>query len=425
MYKISFSLLFVGLLGCTQAQPPSDIERIVTTLAADDMEGREAGTPGAKKAADFIAEEFRKAGLSYFDNLSTFQQPFQLIENKVTIEALQINDQPSQYKEIFIVANTPTIKVDRLEAVRTLRISAQDNFSQRFNTFKDTTGQWVVLVDPVHHATFKKYRTFFQRTQTSLGDSSTSRALVFLLEKAPIKTLQVTATNTLKKRNLQNVVGLLEGKSKPKDFIIFSAHYDHIGIQSQAVNGDRIANGADDDASGTTAVIALAKHYAQTKENECTLVFVAFTAEEIGGYGSQYFAQQVNPEKVITMLNFEMIGKLATFGQKSAFLTGFSMSNLGELLQKNLEGHDFQLHPDPYQNQNLFYRSDNATLARLGVPAHTLSTAPIDEDPYYHTVDDEVNTLDITNMTTVIEAIPIAIKSIVKGQEAPTRLPSE
>jgi len=218
-----------------------------------------------------------------------------------------------------------------------------------------------------------------------------------------------------------NIAGMIIGKSKPDELVIFSAHYDHIGIL-QPINGDSIANGADDDASGTTAVIALARYFSKLNSNERTLVFVAFTAEEIGGYGSKYFSQQLDPDKIIAMFNIEMIGKPSMWGQNAAFITGFERSDFGEILQENLEGTSFQIHPDPYPEEDLFYRSDNATLARLGVPAHSISTDQIPTDPYYHTVNDEVETLDMANLTGAIRAIALSARSIVEGLDTPTRI---
>jgi len=220
---------------------------------------------------------------------------------------------------------------------------------------------------------------------------------------------------------MTNVVGILEGKQQKDEMVVFSGHYDHIGIQTPT-EGDSIANGADDDASGTTAVIELARYFKKIKKNNRTLIFVAFTAEEIGGYGSRYFSQQLNPDKVVAMFNIEMIGKPSKWGQHSAFITGFEKSDFGEILQRNLSGTPFEFHPDPYPQQNLFYRSDNATLARLGVPAHSISTDQIDVDPYYHTVNDEVETLDMTNITAAIRAIALSSRSIVAGKETPRRV---
>jgi Zn-dependent M28 family amino/carboxypeptidase len=203
--------------------------------------------------------------------------------------------------------------------------------------------------------------------------------------------------------------------------VVFSAHYDHIGLL-KPVNGDSIANGADDDASGTTAVIALARHFKKQKKHARTLVFVAFTAEEIGGYGSQYFSKQLNPDKVVAMFNIEMIGKPSKFGKNTAWITGYEKSDFGKILQQNLEGTQFTFHADPYPEQDLFYRSDNATLARLGVPAHSISTDEIDIDKLYHSVDDEYESLDIANMTQVIRAIAQSAKSIVAGKDTPSRV---
>ncbi|RYY18312.1 MAG: M28 family peptidase [Cytophagaceae bacterium] len=122
------------------------------------------------------------------------------------------------------------------------------------------------------------------------------------------------------------------------------------------------------------------------------------------------------------MFNIEMIGKEAKFGPKTAFITGYDKSDFGQLLQANLAGTEFKFEPDPYPEQNLFYRSDNATLARLGVPAHTISTDQIPTDKLYHSVDDEVSSLNVKNMTDVISAIARSASGIVAGQQTPTRI---
>lgn len=238
---------------------------------------------------------------------------------------------------------------------------------------------------------------------------------------------QVRALDSVKEdedpKFLHNVVGMIKGSSRPDEYVIFSGHYDHIGIR-KAVDGDSIANGADDDASGITAIILLAEHFKQHPP-ERSLIFAAFTAEEIGGFGSRFFSQQLDPAQIVAMFNIEMIGKESKFGRNSAFITGFERSDFGKILQQNLEGSDFQFHPDPYPEQRLFYRSDNATLARLGVPAHTISTTQIDKDTLYHSVNDEVESLDMKNIADIIEAIAVSSKSIVSGKDAPTRIAKE
>jgi Zn-dependent M28 family amino/carboxypeptidase len=103
-------------------------------------------------------------------------------------------------------------------------------------------------------------------------------------------------------------------------------------------------------------------------------------------------------------------------------MTGYEKTNMGKILQENLKGTSFTFYPDPYPEQDLFYRSDNATLARLGVPAHTISTSKMDSEKYYHTVGDEIETLDMNNMAAIVKAIAESSKTIVAGKDTPTRV---
>ncbi|QBN18710.1 M28 family metallopeptidase [Flavobacterium nackdongense] len=217
-----------------------------------------------------------------------------------------------------------------------------------------------------------------------------------------------------------NVIGMLPGKSKPDEYVIFSAHYDHLGMKK---NGeDKVFNGANDDASGTTAVIALAKYLKELNQNERTIIFVAFTGEEVGGFGSKYFSENMDAKKVVAMFNIEMIGTDSKWGKNSAYITGFEKSDFGTILQQNLKGSNFNFYPDPYPKQQLFYRSDNARLAALGVPAHTISTSKMDSEPNYHKLSDEVSSLDLANMTEIIKSIAISAQSIINGQDTPSRI---
>lgn len=225
---------------------------------------------------------------------------------------------------------------------------------------------------------------------------------------------------TRKDKNANNVIGILPGKSKPNEYVIFSAHYDHLGLSDE--DDDKVYNGANDDASGTTAVIALAKYFKELGNNERTIIFVAFTAEEIGIVGSRYFSKNINPDEVVAMFNIEMIGTESKWEKNSAYITGFERSDFGTILQKNLKGSNFNFYADPYTEMQLFYRSDNATLAALGVPAHTISTSKMDSEANYHQLSDEVSTLDLDNMTEIIKAIAISSESIISGKDTPTRV---
>jgi Zn-dependent M28 family amino/carboxypeptidase len=250
-----------------------------------------------------------------------------------------------------------------------------------------------------------------------------NNSVIFLLGAQVPASFTITATHTIQDQKLANIVGVLPGKSLPKEYVIFSGHYDHLGINSKnIINNDSIYNGANDDAAGTTAMMMLAKYYKALGNNERTLIFAAFTAEEVGGFGATYFSRQFNPDEVVAMFNIEMIGTESKWGANSAYITGFDKSNMGAMLQENLKGSEFNFYADPYPDQQLFYRSDNATLARLGVPAHTISTSKMDDEPNYHKASDEIGTLDMNNMTKIIKAIAISASGIVSGKQTPSRV---
>ncbi|MGK0326160.1 MAG: hypothetical protein ACJA1D_001508, partial [Polaribacter sp.] len=113
-----------------------------------------------------------------------------------------------------------------------------------------------------------------------------------------------------------NIIGVLEGKSKKDEYVIISAHYDHLGIKGKV--GDTIYNGANDDASGVTGVLALAAYFKKVG-HERTIVFAAFTAEEMGLIGSKYFGKAIDAKKFVAGINLEMIGKVPSFGPNTAW----------------------------------------------------------------------------------------------------------
>ena len=222
-------------------------------------------------------------------------------------------------------------------------------------------------------------------------------------------------------KKANNVIGIIPGKSKPNEYVIFSGHYDHLGMKESG--DDKVFNGANDDASGITAVITLAEFFKKKNDNARTLIFVAFTGEETGGYGSAFFSNSINADEVVAMFNIEMIGTDSKWGKNSAYITGFERSDFGTILQKNLVGSGFNFYQDPYPQEQLFYRSDNARLAALGVPAHTISTSKMDVEPNYHKLSDEISTLDMDNMTEIIKSIAISSQTIISGKDTPSRVP--
>ena len=395
----------------------SEVERIERTLAADDMQGRRAGTPASDMASLFIASEFKKAGLQPV-NGSSYLQEFSMIRPRFIQVKGEMDDRELDPKNIIVLTSEPDLKINEKGGYSFEYIRAGENFGQKVQSILRSNGNYVVFVDTSFSKNFPRL-TNLKRQMFKKNNS-----VAFVLGHYQPREFNIKAEHTIEEIKFTNVVGLLPGTSHKEEQVIFSAHYDHIGT-GNPVDGDSIFNGANDDAAGTTGVIMLAHYFAQKKGNARTLVFAAFTAEEIGGFGSQYFSQQFDPRKVVAMLNLEMIGTESKWGKNSAYITGFDKTDMGTILQQNLKGSAFTFHPDPYPDQNLFYRSDNATLARLGVPAHTISTSKMDSEPNYHKVSDEVETLDLTNMTQIIQAIARSATSLISGKDTPSRVKPE
>jgi aminopeptidase YwaD len=367
--------------------PSEQVIKDITYLASDDLKGRASFSPEIDKAANYIAKRFAEIGLQPLHSES-FLQTFTVSQIQPNTLSVNLNDMRTALREL-----------------------------------NQQGGQHLIVIDNSHKKTFKAYQGYFNRGLTKLSLEH-SGALVLVLRddnsvESKIEQYKVSASATITQQTLTNVVGVLPGKQSPEDIVLYSSHYDHLGVTE---DGKQIYNGADDDASGTTAVLNLAQFFANKGDNKRSLMFSAFTAEEIGGFGSKYFSQQLNPDHVVAMINIEMIGKPSKFGAGTIWMTGMERSNLGELLNKNLVEINTKIYQDPYPEQGLFYRSDNATLARLGVPAHSFSSTQLDKDQHYHKVTDDINSLDLSSMHKVIETLATATQPLVDGLATPTRI---
>jgi Zn-dependent M28 family amino/carboxypeptidase len=395
-----------------------EAERIEKTLSSDDMRGRKTFTPDIDKAANFIADEFKKIGLQTLNNKGSYKQEFAMVRPKFISASATFDGTAIDSKNLIVITCQPELKINESSGYSFAFIKKEENLFSAASAFIKADKNVIVFADSSFAPNFSRLinlkRSIFK----------TDKSFVFVLIAAvPVKFV-IEAKHETSEQPLTNVVGILLGKSRKDEYVIFSGHYDHLGV-GRPVDGDSIYNGANDDAAGTTAVIMLAKYFKELNNNERTIVFAAFTAEEIGGYGSQYFSRQFDPSKVVAMFNIEMIGTESKWGKNSAYITGYEKTDMGKMLQKNLEGTGFTFYPDPYPEQNLFYRSDNATLARLGVPAHTISTSKMDSEPNYHKVSDQIETLDMNNMAMVIKSIAMSATSIIAGKETPTRVKVE
>lgn len=423
--KLFLAALILGLGTTASAQAleainQQEMTRLVKTLSADDMRGRASFSPDIDKAAAFIATEFKRIGLEPLPGDNNFLQTFTVYSLSPETKKAVLNGATLPADSFFASTTQEKLTWNANEDRAVVVIGESDDFGAALGRLMEENQDALVLVNPKHQQPFSGFKNYIERgsiaTTLDKGPS-----LVFVLTgQTSAPAYEIAVTNKVEQQQLANVAGMIEGERKD-EIVVFSGHYDHLGIKN-AVEGDSIANGADDDASGTSAMILLADYYKKQPKPERTLYFVAFTAEEIGGYGAKHFSRQLDPEKIVAMFNIEMIGQPSKFGPNSAYITGYEKSDMGQLLQKRLQGTAYSIHPDPYPEQNLFYRSDNATLARLGVPAHTISSVQIDQDKFYHTVDDELETLDMAHLTNMVKAIALASQGIVNGEDTPTRV---
>jgi Zn-dependent M28 family amino/carboxypeptidase len=216
-----------------------------------------------------------------------------------------------------------------------------------------------------------------------------------------------------------NVVGILRGSDPAKGAILLTAHLDHLGVGPEK-NGDRIYNGADDDASGTTAVIELARVFAAGVRPARTILFVLFGSEEIGGYGNKYFLDHppVPLDQIVANLEFEMIGRRdPALPRDGLWLTGFDRTDLGPMLAR----HGARLVADPHPEQNFFKRSDNYSLAQRGIIAQTVSSFGLHAD--YHQPSDELSRIDFPHLTRAIASMLAPIEWLSETAWKPQWLP--
>lgn len=395
----------------------TETERIEKYLSSDELEGRRTFSKGIDKAADFIANEFKQTGLATFNNSGSYLQKFTRLNAKFISAKGNFDGNEMDTKNLIVVTAQPTVSINEQSGYEIVKINKEENFGIAARKLIAANKNYIVFVD-------ESFANNFGRLiQLKSNVTAQQKTIVFVLGSQVPSKFAIEATHKIETLTLSNVVSIIPGKSLPNEYVIFSGHYDHLGINAaKAINGDSIYNGANDDAAGTTAMIMLSKYFKKLNNNARTLVFVAFTAEEVGGFGAQYFSKQFDPITVKAMFNLEMIGTESKWGKNSAYITGYEKTNMGEILQKNLEGSAFKFYPDPYTDQNLFYRSDNATLARLGVPAHTISTSKMDNEPNYHKPSDQFETLDMDNMNEIIKAIALSSQSIISGKDTPTRV---
>jgi len=337
MKKLLLTMIagLIGLLSFSQKIDKiinaAEADRIERILSADDMQGRKTFTPGIDKAADFIAAEFAKSKLQFFNNSSSYFQEIVMTKAKPVEISGMLDTEPLNTGNVAANTTAGHLHIGSLKDYGLVVVKKEDDFNKTVFPLFDNEKNLVILVDTVHARRFKSMQRFAGNAKFT---SAVSQIFILTANLNPAA-IQLHIKNELTEQRLKNVVGVIPGKSKKDEYVVFGGHYDHLGIGKPDANGDSIYNGANDDAAGTTAVMMLAKYFSALKNNERTLIFVAFTAEEIGGYGSRYFSKQLNPDKVMAMFNIEMIGTESKWGTNSAYITGYEKSDMGKILQAN------------------------------------------------------------------------------------------
>lgn len=182
-------------------------------------------------------------------------------------------------------------------------------------------------------------------------------------------TASVSVTNEIKRDVSKNVVGMIKGSSRPDEYIIYSAHWDHIGV-GEPIDGDSIYNGAHDNASGTTGLLMIAEAFAKPeKQPERSVVFLFVTAEEQGLLGSAYYAQEPIFPPNQTVANINMDGLPAYGEMKDLTITGYGQSELDKYAEEEALRQGRYVIPDPDPGKGYFFRSDHFSFAKVGIPA--------------------------------------------------------
>ena len=219
-----------------------------------------------------------------------------------------------------------------------------------------------------------------------------------------------------KGRDAFNVIGFIEGND-PKlknEVVILGAHYDHLG-KGKTVENDSIANGANDNASGTATVLAMAKYFGTLKNNKRSIIFGLYSGEEMGLLGSKHLAERLKNENVnlYTMINFEMLGVPFPDRDYQVFATGYDLSNMAEVLNKHA-GNKLVGKSDEAAKFNLFKRSDNyAFYQQFKMPAQTISSCDLTNFDFYHHVDDEADKMDYNHMASTINNLFPAMEGML------------
>lgn len=400
------------------------VRAVLEFLASDDLLGRDTPSPGLTAAGEFLKKRYAEAGLTGGAKAGSFFHEYTLAGSKIDSTRLGLRYADADGKEHELVPDVDARILrtgGKFESeLGEVEVLTAEEFGKRGSGRGQRARKpMLVLVgdDDLLWRASAGLRGTLNRggageapivlvRAAALGDQKIVKAALSVPEKEAAD-LEV-----------RNVVAMLEGGAKKDQIVIVSSHYDHIGIGG-AVNGDSINNGADDDASGTTAVLLLAEALAARGEKlPRTFVFVNFSGEEKGLRGSQAFA--ANPpfplDRAICNLNLEMLGRPTPDKRNQAWLTGRKLSDLESIVAPALARAGITCVEFEMEGQ-LFFQSDNLSLAKKGVVAHSISAGHLHKD--YHRPSDEVSRIDIPHMTAVVRGLYEACLDVGSREAVP------
>jgi hypothetical protein len=423
----------------------NDLKGNLSFLSSDLLEGRDTPSKGLDIAGEFIASQFRRAGLepqfqnAEFETLTADMTGFSFTVNgvavteKVTIQnsaALDIKDAP--------VYKVESGSVPALEEKVAL-LAVPDFSAQGARENLATYQKWLAAVVAKHPLAIIQYTEGAQRrggsgTRPRLVEVETATktpATVTIADSAAAKLFEKKSTVSIhanapavSSAHLRNVTAILKGSDPElsKTYILVTAHYDHIGMKATG-DGDRIYNGANDDGSGTVSVIELANALATMNPRpKRSILFMTFFGEEKGLLGSRYYgAHPLVPLKdTIAQINLEQIGRTDdTDGPQvsTATFTGFKFSNIPATFEAAGKELGVKVYDNEKVGDSYFARSDNQSLADSGIPSHTLCVAF--EYPDYHGLGDEWPKVDYENMAKIDRMVALGVINLANNAKAP------
>ena len=451
MYQHSLLATMVLLLASNcfgqQAAPKSSTDKInqesvtetVKFLASDELAGRDTPSPGLDKASDFVAKRFKQAGLeplgtdgSFFQTTTkaTARAPRSAVltndgQPLKTLGVLSANEKAFHYRgAITLIKGKPSAEQKFNGPVSFVappfnQRSSKISFAAKIEQLRSQGATaCLVQVSPKHELLRRAYRA----SQLHLADEFKGiTGPVILISPTELRTVsidldqQVNGTTVVK-----NVIGVVRGNDPTlaKQAIIFSAHLDHIGIAN--TTGDNINNGADDDASGVTAVLTLADAYtALPTKPKRSVIFMTFWGEERGLLGSRHYASDPTwpLADTIANLNLEMLGRPEAGAHGKVWMTGWDQSDLGTLLKAGARQAGVLVFEHPRFSGFLYQQSDNWSLVEKGVIAHSFSAGSLHSD--YHQPSDEWERLQLDHMTKVIRGLFAGSLPIANGELTP------